>query len=47
MGIYYAWKDRKKQNTTEFLMGGKAMKVMPTAVSLAASMLSPVQVIGD
>lgn len=46
IGIFYAWKDKKCQNTTDFLLGGRKMPLFPVALSLMASFLSSVSVLG-
>jgi solute carrier family 5 (sodium-coupled monocarboxylate transporter), member 8/12 len=38
IGIYYGFFAKRKQNTTdEYLLGSKAMKVFPVAMSLTAT----------
>ena len=46
IGIFYAWKDRRRQNTQEFLLGGRKMSIFPVTLSLIASFLSAVLVLG-
>ncbi|XP_052062969.1 sodium-coupled monocarboxylate transporter 1-like isoform X3 [Mytilus californianus] len=46
IGIFYAWKDKKCQNTTDFLLGGRKMHLFPVTLSLMASFLSSVSVLG-
>ncbi|CAC5405778.1 SLC5A6 [Mytilus coruscus] len=46
IGIFYAWKDKKCQNTTDFLLGGRKMPLFPVALSLMATFLSSVSVLG-
>lgn len=45
IGIYFAWKDRNK-DTDEFLMAGKNMSPLPVTMSLVASFLSSITVLG-
>ncbi|RWS06722.1 sodium-coupled monocarboxylate transporter 1-like protein 1 [Dinothrombium tinctorium] len=45
IGIYYAWTGRKGTNE-DFLMGGRKMNVFPVAISLMASFLSPISIMG-
>jgi sodium-coupled monocarboxylate transporter 8/12 len=46
IGIFYAWHDKKRQTTSEFLLGGRKMSVFPVCLSLMASFLSSVSVLG-
>ncbi|KAJ8303115.1 hypothetical protein KUTeg_019511, partial [Tegillarca granosa] len=46
IGIFYAWRDKKRQNTSEFLLGGRNMSILPVTLSLMASFLSAVLVLG-
>lgn len=45
IGLYFAWIDRKK-DTDEFLMAGKSMSALPVMMSLVASFLSSITVLG-
>lgn len=46
IGIWYAWKDKRKQNTSDFLLGGREMILFPVTLSLMASFLSAILVLG-
>ncbi|XP_063293610.1 sodium-coupled monocarboxylate transporter 2-like [Pelobates fuscus] len=46
IGIFFAIKDRKKETSNEFLVGGKQMTCGPVALSLTASFMSAVTVLG-
>lgn len=46
IGILYAWRDRNRQNTNEFLLGGRKMPLLPVTLSVMASFLSSVSVLG-
>ncbi|RWS29320.1 sodium-coupled monocarboxylate transporter 1-like protein, partial [Leptotrombidium deliense] len=46
IGIYYAFVDRRKTTTNEFLMGGRSMGVFPVALSVLASFLSAITLLG-
>lgn len=46
IGVYYAWVDRKKQSNDQFLKGGKQMSVLPVAMSLVATFVSPILMLG-
>ena len=46
IGIYYGWKDRKRQSATEVLLGGRRMGTLPVALSMMATFLSGVMVLG-
>ncbi|MBN3324998.1 SC5AC protein, partial [Atractosteus spatula] len=46
IGIFFAVKERKKVSSREFLVGGKQMTCGPVALSLTASFMSAVTVLG-
>ncbi len=46
IGFYFAWKDRRKQNTTEFLLGNRTLQIFPVAMSILASFTSAVSILG-
>ncbi|XP_037369683.1 sodium-coupled monocarboxylate transporter 1 [Talpa occidentalis] len=46
IGIYYAFVGRGEQTSKEFLMGGRRMTAVPVALSLTASFMSAVTVLG-
>ncbi|CAK8694350.1 unnamed protein product [Clavelina lepadiformis] len=46
IGFYYAFKDRKRQNTEDYLLAGRSMSPYPVALSLCVSFLSAVTVLG-
>ncbi|TSM52265.1 Sodium-coupled monocarboxylate transporter 2 [Bagarius yarrelli] len=46
IGIFFAIKERKKVSSKEFLVGGRQMTCGPVALSLTASFMSAVTVIG-
>uniref|UniRef100_A0A4X2KMA4 Solute carrier family 5 member 8 n=1 Tax=Vombatus ursinus TaxID=29139 RepID=A0A4X2KMA4_VOMUR len=46
IGIYYAWMKKGRQTATEFLMGGRQMSGVPVSLSLTASFMSAVTVLG-
>lgn len=46
IGLFFAIKDRRKQSTTDFLLGGRTMPLVPVTLSLLASFLSSVSVLG-
>lgn len=46
IGVYYAFKDRKSTTTQDFLMGNRSMGVFPVALSLLASFLSAITLLG-
>ncbi|PSN31614.1 hypothetical protein C0J52_26393 [Blattella germanica] len=47
IGIYFAFFAKKKQNTTsEYLMGGKTMGIFPISMSLIASYISGISLLG-
>lgn len=46
IGLFYAIKDRNKNNTEEFLLGGRKMGVLPVTLSLLSSFISAVTLLG-
>ncbi|KAM8778253.1 sodium-coupled monocarboxylate transporter 1 [Rhynchonycteris naso] len=47
IGIYYAFAGKKQQTSKDFLMGGRRMTAVPVALSLTASFMSAVTVLGS
>ncbi|XP_067673778.1 sodium-dependent multivitamin transporter-like [Haliotis asinina] len=46
IGVFYAIRDRKKNNLRQFLMAGKDMNAIPVALSLLASFMSAITLLG-
>ena len=46
IGLFYAIKDRKKTNTKEFLLAGGNMSAVPVGLSLLASFMSAITLLG-
>lgn len=46
IGVFYAFADRKKSDTQEFLMGGRSLSVFPVAMSVLASFMSAITLLG-
>src|SRR5438309_81365 len=46
IGVYYAFVGRKESSTQDFLMGNRSMGVFPVALSLLASFLSAITLLG-
>lgn len=46
IGIYYAFAGGGQQTSKDFLMGGRSMSAVPVALSLTASFMSAVTVLG-
>lgn len=46
IGIYYAFAGGGQQTSKDFLMGGRSMTAVPVALSLTASFMSAVTVLG-
>lgn len=46
IGIFFAIKERKKTSSRDFLVGGRQMTCGPVALSLTASFMSAVTVLG-
>jgi len=46
IGLYYGCTGKKQNSTTEFLMAGRSMSVLPVALSLLASFMSAILLLG-
>lgn len=46
IGVFFAIKERKKKSSRDFLVGGRQMTCGPVALSLTASFMSAVTVLG-
>ncbi|XP_036431451.1 sodium-coupled monocarboxylate transporter 1 isoform X2 [Colossoma macropomum] len=46
IGVYYAFAQRGQRNSTDFLVGGRSMTAVPVALSLTASFMSAITVLG-
>uniref|UniRef100_A0A0B7APP5 Sodium-coupled monocarboxylate transporter 1 n=1 Tax=Arion vulgaris TaxID=1028688 RepID=A0A0B7APP5_9EUPU len=46
IGFYHAWKDRKQKTSDEFLLAGRNMSPYPVALSLLASFMSAITLLG-
>ena len=46
IGIYYRFTGDKQSSTREFLLGDKQMKCLPVALSLQASFMSAISILG-
>ncbi|XP_067671674.1 sodium-coupled monocarboxylate transporter 1-like [Haliotis asinina] len=46
IGLFYAIKDRKRASSDEYLMGGRKMYILPVAMSLTATFLSALTLLG-
>lgn len=46
IGVFFAIKERKKTTSADFLVGGKQMTCVPVALSLTASFMSAVTILG-
>ncbi|XP_077564135.1 sodium-coupled monocarboxylate transporter 2-like isoform X2 [Haemaphysalis longicornis] len=46
IGVYFAWKDRRSTNNKEFLVGNRQLQVFPVTMSMMASFLSSVAILG-
>lgn len=46
IGIFYAFRNRKKAND-EYLLGGRSMSCGPVSLSLVASYISAILVLGE
>lgn len=46
IGVFFAIKERRKKTSSEFLIGGRQMTCGPVALSLTASFMSAITVLG-
>lgn len=46
IGVFYAIKDRKRSNTKEFLLAGGNMNPIPVSLSILASFMSAITLLG-
>ena len=46
IGFFFAFKDRKKADTTEYLLGGNGLNPIAVGMSIAASLMNAVFLIG-
>lgn len=46
IGFYYAWTDRNKKTTNNFLLGDRKLKIIPVGMSILASFTSAVSILG-
>jgi len=46
MGLYYGCTGNKQSSTSEFLLAGRSMSVLPVALSLLASFMSAITLLG-
>jgi len=46
IGLYYGCTGNKQNSTSEFLMAGRSMSVLPVALSLLASFMSAILMLG-
>ncbi|BFZ17587.1 hypothetical protein BsWGS_20626 [Bradybaena similaris] len=46
IGFYHAWKDRKQTSSDDFLLAGRNMSPYPVALSLLASFMSAITLLG-
>lgn len=46
IGCYFAWKDRNVTNLKDFILAGQSMSVFPVTMSLVASFLSGITLMG-
>lgn len=46
IGIYYAFAGNSQHTSKDFLMGGRSMNAVPVALSLTASFMSAITVLG-
>lgn len=47
IGVYYAWSGRGKENSKDFLTGGRRMSALPVSMSLTASFMSSITVLSN
>ncbi|XP_056132666.1 sodium-coupled monocarboxylate transporter 1 [Lampris incognitus] len=47
VGVYYAWADRDRRSSRDFLMGGRSLTAVPVSLSLTASFMSAITVLAN
>ena len=47
VGVYYAWVDRSRESTGDFLMGGRSLTAVPVSLSLTAGFMSAITVLAS
>ena len=47
IGIYFGWVDRKNKDDTNYALGGQKFTAMPVALSLTATSLSAITMMGE
>lgn len=47
IGVFYAIKDRNRNTTEEYLLGGRSMHPIPVAMSLLSSFISAITILGN
>lgn len=47
VGVYFAWTDRRQRSAGDFLTGGRRLTALPVSMSLSASFMSAVTVLGN
>ncbi|CAL8318762.1 unnamed protein product [Lota lota] len=47
VGVYYAWVDRDRGSTGDFLMGGRSLTAVPVSLSLTAGFMSAITVLAS
>lgn len=47
VGVYYAWADRGRSTSGEFLVGGRRLTALPVSLSLTASFMSAITVLSN
>ena len=47
IGVYFGWKDRRNKDETNYALGGRRFSALPVAVSLTATSLSAITMMGS
>lgn len=47
IGTFYGFFDKKQETSQDFLLGGSSMGTFPTAMSLAASFITAIELLGN
>ncbi|XP_014325061.1 sodium-coupled monocarboxylate transporter 1 [Xiphophorus maculatus] len=47
VGVYFAWTDRRQRSAGDFLTGGRRLTALPVSMSLSASFMSAITVLGN
>ena len=47
IGVYFGWKDRKNKDENNYALGGQSFSAYPVALSLTATSISAITMMGS